>query len=107
MGNNCCREQGDDWLGGTVPKDDEMTTNLPPTTRRKDSWSDPQRKITEYYDILRQMQTDNLTKMREQLKKKTRALPSQQPYPVNSIFRQFRQVKLLHFFKYAVKSGTP
>lgn len=70
MGNNCCREQGDDWLGGTVPKDDEMTTNLPPTTRRKDSWSDPQRKITEYYDILRQMQTDNLTKMREQLKKK-------------------------------------
>lgn len=71
MGNNCCRDQGENWLEGTGVDDGLQMSNLPTTASRpKSSWSDPQRKTAEYYDILRQMQTDNLQKMREQLKKK-------------------------------------
>lgn len=45
-------------------------SSSPPSPRQNTRSTDPQQKLKEYYEILRQMQMDNLTKMRDQLKNK-------------------------------------
>lgn len=74
MGNKCCRQQDD---GGLISSDrpfemEERGTTYLGAVTNNDLQPDainPQSKLDEYYDILRDMQQDNLAKMREQLKK--------------------------------------
>jgi hypothetical protein len=73
MGNNCCHGQSADGFGteGSVDVQAVPRSSLIRSSRHDDFVSrNPQQKINEYNEILRENQMDNLNKMRENLKKR-------------------------------------
>lgn len=75
MGNNCCGEQGA-WSDDNIPRSEEieMRENVQPQTSQElrseiRDYSNQQSKLSEFYQILHEQQTQNLNQLREHLKK--------------------------------------
>jgi hypothetical protein len=70
MGNNCCHGQSEPVLDFET-EDVQAVPGSSVTRRpRHDDFRNPQQKINEYQEILRENQMDSLNKMRENLKKR-------------------------------------
>lgn len=73
MGNNCCRQQDEGDVFVVDPPaemEDTRSYSAAQSNHLYSQSTDPQFKMEEYYEILREMQTDSLEKMRHQLKNK-------------------------------------
>ncbi|XP_057377286.1 uncharacterized protein LOC130698618 [Daphnia carinata] len=73
MGNHCCQGQSELADGFEVERRMGSRGNIQPSVAMMyhddDKRIDPLHKVNEYYQILREIQTENLNKMRDQLKK--------------------------------------
>uniref|UniRef100_A0A0P5PZF4 Mab-21 n=1 Tax=Daphnia magna TaxID=35525 RepID=A0A0P5PZF4_9CRUS len=73
MGNNCCQGQSELADGFEVERrmgsQGNVQSSVAMTFQDNGKRIDPRHKVNEYYQILREIQTENLNKMRDQLKK--------------------------------------
>ena len=74
MGNNCCNSQSGSIDGYGTERSEDIQTVVRSSENHRGYHDDliktnPQQKMNEYYQILREAQMDNLKKMREHLKR--------------------------------------